>query len=130
LDRLRDPFVFCAFDPAELTVAEEDELTEIRNDRRLKLKYSPTDMASFWLSVRQQHPITTKKAIEQLLPFSIEYLCEPGFPAVNTVKRKNRSRLQTLEEVLRVCLSTIRPRTRDFMRRHQAQLSCWNFVLT
>jgi hypothetical protein len=36
---------------AELTVAEEDELMEIRNDRRLKLKPSSTDMASFWLSL-------------------------------------------------------------------------------
>jgi hypothetical protein len=30
---------------ADLTVAEEYELKEIRNDRRLKLKHSPTDIA-------------------------------------------------------------------------------------
>jgi hypothetical protein len=45
---MRDPFVLSAL---ELTVAEEDELTEIRNDRRLKLKYSSKYMASFWLSL-------------------------------------------------------------------------------
>jgi hypothetical protein len=49
MDWVRDPFVLRAFESAELTVAEEDELTEIRNDRRLKLKCSSTDMASFWL---------------------------------------------------------------------------------
>jgi hypothetical protein len=45
LDWMREPFVLSAFESAELTVAEEDEVTEI-NDRRLKLKHSSTDMAS------------------------------------------------------------------------------------
>jgi hypothetical protein len=59
---------------AELTFAEEDMLMDIRNDRRLKLKYSSTDMASFWLSLQQEYPIITKKATEALLPFSTSYL--------------------------------------------------------
>jgi hypothetical protein len=46
LDWVRDLFVFSAFESAKLTVAEKDELMEIRNDRRLKLKHSSTDMAS------------------------------------------------------------------------------------
>jgi hypothetical protein len=46
---MRNPFVLCAFDSAELIVAE-DQLTEISNGRRLKQKHSSTDMASFWLS--------------------------------------------------------------------------------
>jgi hypothetical protein len=51
LDWVRDPFVLSAFKSAELTVAEEDTLMDIRNDRILKLKHSSTDMASFWLSL-------------------------------------------------------------------------------
>jgi hypothetical protein len=47
LPRMRDLFVLNAFESAELTVAEDGELTEIRNDRRLKLKHSSRDMASF-----------------------------------------------------------------------------------
>jgi hypothetical protein len=39
---VRDASVLSAF---ELAAAEEDELTEIRNDRRLKLEHSSTDMA-------------------------------------------------------------------------------------
>jgi hypothetical protein len=46
--------------------------------------------------------ITTKKAIQELLPFSTSYLCEAGFSAMNTIKSKNRSKPQTLEEDLRV----------------------------
>jgi hypothetical protein len=98
----------------------EDELTEIRNGRKLNLKQSSTDTASFRLSLRQEYPI---KATEALLPVSTSCLCEAGFPTMNRMKSKNRSRLQTLEEDLRVCLSIIRPRTRGIMTRHQAQAS-------
>jgi hypothetical protein len=38
LDWVRDSFVLSVFESAELTVAEEDELMEVRNNRRLKLK--------------------------------------------------------------------------------------------
>jgi hypothetical protein len=61
--------VLSAFESAELTIAEEDELMEIRNDRRLELEHSSTDKASFWLSLRQEYPVITKKGIEALLPF-------------------------------------------------------------
>jgi hypothetical protein len=54
LDWARDPFALRALDSAELTVAEEDVLTEIRNDRRLRAKHSSTDMASFSLSLLQE----------------------------------------------------------------------------
>jgi hypothetical protein len=78
LDWVRDLFVLSTFESAELTVAEEDEPTEIRNDMRLKLEHSSIDMASFWLSLQQEYPIFTKKAIEALLAFSTSYLCEAG----------------------------------------------------
>jgi hypothetical protein len=123
VDWVKDPFVLSVFESAELIVAEEDELTEIRKDRRLKLKHSTTDVVSFWLSLRHDYPIMTKKAIEALLPFFISYLCEAGFSATNTMKSKNRSLLQTLEEDLKVCLSTMRPRTRNVIRHHEAHVS-------
>jgi hypothetical protein len=53
-------------------------------------------MASFWLSLRQEYFIITKKAIEALLPFYTSCLCEAGFSAMITLKSKNRSELQTL----------------------------------
>jgi hypothetical protein len=120
LDWVRDRFVLNAFESAEFSVAEEDELTEIRNDRRLKLKNS-TDMVPLWFSLQQEYSITNK-AIDALLPFSTQYH-GAGFSTIYTMKRKNRSRLQALEEDLRVSLSTIRPRTRDIMRHNQAQVS-------
>jgi hypothetical protein len=112
-----DPFVLSAFESAELTVAEEDELTEKSETEALINRYgiilavSPTE-----------YPIITKKVLEALLPSTTSYLCEARLSVMNTMRSKNRSQLQTLEEDLRVCLSTIRPRTRDSMR-HQAQVS-------
>ena len=44
---MRNPFVLNACESAVLTVAKGDELTEIRNDRGLKLKHLSTDMISF-----------------------------------------------------------------------------------
>jgi hypothetical protein len=66
LDWVRHPVVLRAFESAELTAADDDELGEIRNDRRLKLKHSSTDMASFWLFLRQETPIIKKKETEAL----------------------------------------------------------------
>jgi hypothetical protein len=56
LDCPRDPFGLSASESAEFNVAEEDDLMDIRNDRRLKLKHPLTGMASFWLSLRQEYP--------------------------------------------------------------------------
>ena len=67
LDWVRDPFTINACGTAKFTVSEEDELTDIRNDRGLKLKHLTTDMTSFWLSLREEYPIITNKAIEVLL---------------------------------------------------------------
>jgi hypothetical protein len=74
LDWLRVPFVLSVFESAELAVAEEETLMEIRNDKRLKLKHSSTDMASFWLSLRQEYTFTTKRATEARL-LSLRRIC-------------------------------------------------------
>jgi hypothetical protein len=116
---VRDPFLVSEFEPAELTVPQEDELREIRNDRRLKLKPSSTDMTSFWLSLRQEYSIITKVA--EALLFLKSYLCE-SFSLMNTMESKHRSLLQALKD-MRLCLLIISSRTRDIMRHHQDQIS-------
>jgi hypothetical protein len=103
---VRDLSVLSAFESAELTVADDDDLTEIWNTRRLKLKHSSTDMPSFWLSLWQEYPIIIKKVTEAFLPFSTLYLCYEQVTASNT------------GESFRLCLATIWPQTRDIMRHH------------
>lgn len=123
LDWVRNPFVLNACQLTNLNITEEDELTEIRNDRGLKLKHSTMDTTLFWLSVQNEFPNITKKAMKALFPFSTSYLCESSFSAMNNIKSKNRSRLESVEEDLRVCLSTIRPRTKEILKHRQAQVS-------
>jgi hypothetical protein len=93
------------------------------------VKQSSTNKASFSVSLREEHLIIIKKATEALLAFSTSYLCVAGFSTLNTMKSKNRSRLQTLEEDLRLCLSTIRSRTRNIMRLYAAQVSHWHYYV-
>jgi hypothetical protein len=81
--------VLSALESAELTVAGEDDLMDIGDDRRPKLRRSSTDMGSFWLSLRKEYPIITKKATEALRPFCTSYLCETGFSVVNRVAASN-----------------------------------------
>jgi plasmid maintenance system antidote protein VapI len=64
LDWIKDPFVFCTFESAELTIAEAEGN---KKGRKLKLKHSSTDMASFWLSLQQEYPIITKTTTEALI---------------------------------------------------------------
>ena len=98
LDWVRDLFTINACRSAKFTVSKEDELTDIRNNRGLKLKHLSMDMTLFGLFLREEYPIITNKAIEALLPFSTSYFCEAGFSVMTTVKSKNRSQLQMLEE--------------------------------
>jgi hypothetical protein len=118
-----DPLVLNAFESAELNVAEENELTKIRDDRKLEVKRSSIDMGPHSGCLRQEYPVITKKAIEALHPFSTSYQCEAGFSAMNATKPEIRSRLQTLEEDFRLCLSTIRTRKREIVRHREAQAS-------
>lgn len=103
----------------------------IRNDGRLKPKHLSTDMTLFWLPLQEEYSIITKKAIEVRLTLST-YLYETGLSAINTKKITTRSWLRTLEEDLRVCLSTIQPWMRNIMKRKQHRLptDIFMFLLT
>lgn len=137
MDWVRNPFVDSAYQSAMLNTQQEDELIDIRNDRGLKLQYSKiaeatekqmktkanVDIASFWVPLMDEYPLIVKEAMKAILPFSTSYLCESAFSAMNAIKSKNRSQLKSLEDDLRVSLSTIRPRKDILMKEHQAQVS-------
>jgi hypothetical protein len=110
--------LLCAFETAEST-----ELTEIRHDRRLKLKHSSTDMASCWLSLRQEYSFVTMQATEALL-LSSKYISMRLASLLWTRRRSRRG--SGFKHWRRTWwLSTIRPWTRNILRHHhhQAQVS-------
>ena len=112
----------------------------LQNDRGLKLQYSKlvediaresklkkikinVDVSSFWINLLHEYPKISRKAMNAILPFSTSYICEAAFSSMNAIKSKNRSQLKNLEDDMRVCLSTIRPRRNLIMKRKQSQIS-------
>jgi len=127
MDWVRNPFIDSAYETALFTTDEESELIDIKNDRGLKLQYSTikinVDVSSFWINLLHEYPKISRKAMNAILPFSTSYICEAAFSSMNAIKTKNRSQLKNLEDDMRVCLSTIRPRRNLIMKRKQSQIS-------
>ena len=122
-DWVRNPFIEVV-SKGQLTLKEEEEeLTDIHHDRTLKLKHCELSLDSFWISVENEYTTIAQKALKILLLFSTTYLCEQGFSALTTIKNNKRERLLSVEEELRVCLSTIRPRIKEICKCNQAQVS-------
>ena len=123
-DWIRDPFAdLTATNPCNLELCEEEELASISSDRELKLKHAQLPLDAFWISVKNEYPVLSNKAIKVLLQFSTSYLCELGFSYLNNITNKKRERLQSIDEELRVCLSHIRPDFTAVVKKHQAQRS-------
>ena len=122
-DWVRDPFLEILSREGIFTLRKEEELTDIRHDRTLKLKYRDSSLDSFWVSIENEYPSIAIKAIKILLLFSTTYLCELGFSYLINIKSVKRERLLSVEEEMRVCLSTIRPRIKEICKSKQSQIS-------
>ena len=72
---VREPYSSEAEVDATLTLQEQEELTELRQDRGLRLRFSDLSLESFWLKTSNEFSNLTYRAISILLPFSTTYLC-------------------------------------------------------
>ena len=124
LDWIRDPCAdLTATDPCNFELCEEEELASISSDRGLKLKHAQLTLNAFWISIKNDYPVLSTKAIKVSLQFSTSYLCELGFSYLNNIKNNKRERLQSIDEELRVCLSHICPDFTAVVKKHQTQRS-------
>ena len=121
-DWVRNPFLEILSRQGMFTLREEEELTDIRHDRTLKLKHRDSSLDSFWVSIENEYPTIAIKAIQILLLFSTTYLCEVGFSSLTNIKSVKRERLSSVEEEMQVCLSTIRPRIKEICKSKQSQI--------
>lgn len=123
-DWVRDPFHSLATASAVrcLSTRGQDELAEMQMDRTLKLQHSELSLDTFWLRAGQEYPLLSECAINVLIQFPTSYLCELAFSSLTYIKNKLRQRL-SVEQDLRVALSTIPPRINRLCRQRQAHVS-------
>jgi hypothetical protein len=121
-DWIRNPFSQ-QLDLSDLTVREKEELIEISSDRTLQLKFTEISCNQFWVLVEKEHALIGARAVDVLLSFSTTYLCEKAFSAMTMIKSKYRERLLSLEDDLRVCLSSIPARLDKLSRSLQSHCS-------
>ena len=64
----------------------------------------------FGLIALQEYPEISQKAVQcfySILPFSTTYLWESAFLFLSQIKTKSRSQLKSVEDKVRVCLTSI-----------------------
>ena len=77
LELVRKPF---AIPIEKVTDNLQDELIDFRNDSACKDMFETLSICKFWAKVWVSYPLVGKECIKVLLPFSIMYLCQAGFP--------------------------------------------------
>ncbi|XP_063858051.1 protein FAM200A-like [Scylla paramamosain] len=69
-----------------LTLTEEEQLVEMRNDRNLKLLHMQLPLNEFWVQMKAQYPQVAKKALVILIQFSTSYLFVSSCILTNLIK--------------------------------------------
>ena len=119
-DWVRNPFNQSVIKAANVVdLLAQEQLLKLSMDRSLQLKHNEMELDIFWISVQHEYPNLFQQAILILLPFVMTYLCESAFSFLTSIKNKHRSRLQSVEEELRVCLLDIQPCIKTVCARMQ-----------
>ncbi|XP_067120756.1 zinc finger BED domain-containing protein 5-like [Centruroides vittatus] len=93
---IQDPFHAQA--PPEFTLQEEESLIELSCNNSLKTKFT-SDLVEFWISIKNEYPTLSSKAVRILIPFARTYLCKAGFSAIAVIESKCCSKIDVEQEM-------------------------------
>ncbi|XP_008055319.1 protein FAM200A [Carlito syrichta] len=116
---IKDPFAFQnpeSIIELNLKPEEENELLQLSSSFTLKNYYKTLSLSAFWIKIKDEFPLLSRKSILLLLPFTTAYLCEIGFSILTRLKTKKRNRLNSAPD-MRVALSSCVPDWKELMNR-------------
>jgi len=117
--RIKDPFAFQTPESIlelNLVPEEENELLQLSSSFTLRNYYKTLSLSAFWIKIKEEFPLLSRKSILLLLPFTPTYLCELGFSILTRLKTKKRNRLNSAPD-MRVALSSCVPDWSELMNR-------------
>ncbi|XP_006144953.1 protein FAM200B [Tupaia chinensis] len=125
LERLRenswvkDPFAFQNPESVielNLVPEEEDELRQLSSSYTLKNDYETLNLSAFWIKIKDDFPLLSRKSLPLLLPFTTTSLCELGFSILTQLKAKERNGSNGAAD-MRVALSSCVPDWNELINR-------------
>ena len=110
--------LFISTDTRNLSLVEEEELAEIKNDRSLFMMYKESDMDRFWVCVSRIHLNIGNKALKIFLQFWTTYNFEKSFSTMTNINSMKRGSLKMLDDEMRLSLSYIQPNIKTLCSSH------------
>ena len=101
----------------------QEEILDLKASGAAEMMFTASSLTEFWLSQTEVFRNLSRIALNLLLLFSTTYLCEQGFSTLMHMKTKERSRLKSVDNQTRVCLSGIVLRFELLVENHQMQES-------
>lgn len=79
---MKDPFAFQTPESIielNLVPEEENELLQLNSSFTLRNYCKTLSLSAFWIKLKDEFPLLSRKSISLLLPFTTTHLCELGF---------------------------------------------------
>lgn len=118
---VKDPFAFRnpeSIIELNLVPEEENELLQLSSSYTLKNDYETLSLSAFWIKIKEDFPLLSKKSVLLLLPFTTTSLCELGFSVLTQLKTKDRNGLNGAAD-MRVALSSCAPDWNELINRQE-----------
>ena len=116
---IQNPFLVNVNDVEEKL---QEEILDLMASGAAEMMFTASNVTEFWLSQTETFRNLSRIALH-LLPFSTTYLCEQEISTLMHMKTKERNRLKSVDNQMRVCLSGIVPCFELLAENHQMQES-------